>query len=109
MEAMALRFNKLLHERPNVADTQRALKLLSAAGILPITHRRIEAVLRRVFGRHGIHLYDHLRILAKESFLQDWDAREGTVQPEPAYLRDTVTTYIEAKNLRMTFPSWRMC
>ncbi len=55
IDAMALRFNNLLHERPHIADTQRVLKLLSAAGILPFTHRRIEAILRQVFGRHEVH------------------------------------------------------
>lgn len=103
MEAMALRFNNLLHERPHDADTLRALKLLSAAGILPFTHRRIEAVLRRILGRHEIHLHDQLRILAEQSFLQHWEPREGTVQPEPAYLGDAVT-YTEGKEPKDDFP-----
>jgi hypothetical protein len=104
MAAMALRFKNLLHERPHIADTQRALKLLSAAGILPFTHPRIEEVLRQVFGRHEIHLHDYLRVLANESFLQDWEPSEGTVQPEPAYLQDSVTTYIQDKEPRDDFP-----
>jgi tetratricopeptide (TPR) repeat protein len=104
MAAMALRFNNLLHEHPQIADTQRALKLLSAAGILPFTHRRIEAVLRQVFGRREIHLHDYLRVLANESFLQAWEPLEETVQPEPAYLKNSVTTYTEGKETRDDFP-----
>jgi tetratricopeptide (TPR) repeat protein len=103
MEAMTLRFKKLAHERPHVADTLRTLKLLSAAAILPFTYRRIETVLEQLFGRREIHLGDYLSALANGSFLQDWEQHQGTVRPEPAYLRDAVT-YTVGKSPQDDFP-----
>jgi tetratricopeptide (TPR) repeat protein len=102
LEAMVLRFRNLLRERPDYADTLRALKLLTAASVGPLTHRRVEAVLGRVFGRTDLHLRDCLRALAGQSFLRDDGSVDATVRPEPAYLRDAVT-YTEGKAPRDDF------
>lgn len=96
MEAMILRFRRLLRENPEQADALRALQLLASAGVLPFTHRRLQAVLERIFQRHDAHLHDCLRVLAEQSFLQS-EATQDAIQPEPAYLRDAVT-YTEGKN-----------
>jgi len=102
LEAMVLRFKLLLRERPDYADALRALKLLTAASVGPLTHRRVEAVLGRVFGRTNLHLRDCLRTLADQSFLQDEASADATVRPEPAYLRDAVT-YTEGKEPKDDF------
>jgi len=96
MEAMSLRFSNLLRERPDYADALRALKLLTAASVRPLTRRRLEAVLGSVFGRTEIHLTDCIRALADQSFLREDGSADGVVLPEPAYLRDAVT-YTEGK------------
>jgi tetratricopeptide (TPR) repeat protein len=96
MEAMALRFRNLLWQRPDHVDALRALKLLTTASIRPLTHERVEAVWKKVFGRTGLHLRDCLRALADQSFLREDSSAEGSVRPEPAYLRDAVT-YTDGK------------
>lgn len=96
MEAMTLRFQNLLWQHPDHADILRALKLLTAASVRPLTHRRVKAVSERVFGRSGLHLPDGLRHLSEQSFVQNNDWRNETVYPETAYLSYAVT-YTEGK------------
>lgn len=96
MEAMSLRFRNLLRDHPDHADALRAMKLLTAASVQPLTHEHVEAVLRSIFGRTSVHLQDLLRNLADQSFLQEDGLLDGAVRPEPAYLRDAVT-YTEGK------------
>jgi tetratricopeptide (TPR) repeat protein len=79
---------------PEQKDVLRGLKLLTAAGILPFTHRRLQAVLQHIFNRIP-HLGDSLDILAEQSLLRR-PARQDPIQPEPAYLQGAVT-YIEGK------------
>lgn len=102
MEAMSLRFRNLLRDRPDHADALRAMKLLTAASIRPLTHKRVEATLENIFGRTGVHLQDILGNLADQSFLQEDGLLDGTVRPEPAYLRDAVT-YTEGKEPKDDF------
>jgi tetratricopeptide (TPR) repeat protein len=102
MEAMNLRFRNLLQNHPDYADALRAMKLLTAASIRPLTHRRIEAALSSVFGRTETHLRDCLRILSDQAFLQADPSADGRVRPEPAYLRDAVF-YTEGKEPKDDF------
>ncbi len=95
MEAMTLRFRNLLRQCPDCADALRTLKLLTT-GSIPLTHERVEAVWENVFGRTGGNLSDCLRVLRDQSFVRENGSAEGTVRPEPAYLRDAVT-YTEGK------------
>jgi tetratricopeptide (TPR) repeat protein len=102
MEAMSLRFRNLLRECPDHADALRAMKLLTAASIRPLTYGRVEAVLGSVFGRTEGHLRDCLRVLSDQAFLQEGPSADETVRPEPAYLRDVVS-YSEGKEPKDDF------
>lgn len=102
MEAMALRFKNLLRKRPDHADALRAMKLLTAASVQPLTHRRVKAVLGSVFGRTETHLRDCLRSLSDQAFLQEAPSANGMARPEPAYLRDAVS-YTEGKEPKDDF------
>lgn len=86
-------------------DTLRALKLLSRAGILPLTHRRIKALLEdeHLFGWRDFHLRrDCLDKLREYAFIGRPPAPE-VVQPEPAYLADDVVTYVEGTEPEQDF------
>ena len=96
LEAMSLRFRNLLRDRPDHADVLRAMKLLTAASVGALTHRRLEAVLKEAFGRDDVHLGDCLRDLSEQAFLKRGPSPEETAHPEPAYLRDAVS-YTEGK------------
>jgi len=98
-------YKRFMHERfernlsPVQRDTLRALKLLSSAGILPITHSRVVALLEddRLFDWRDVHLQrDCLDGLRDNSFTRRAPDRE-VVQPEPAYLTDDVVPYTEGK------------
>ncbi len=102
MEAMSLRFRNLLRKFPDQADAMRAMKLLAAASVQPLTYRRIEAVLGTIFGRRGLHLHDCLRSLSDQAFLQESPSADGTALPDPAYLRDAVS-YTEGKEPKDDF------
>jgi tetratricopeptide (TPR) repeat protein len=104
-------YKRFMHERfernlsPVQRDTLRALKLLSRAGILPITHRQVAAVLEagRLFDWRDVHLQrDCLNGLRDNSFLRLAPDRE-VVQPEPAYLADDVVPYTEGKEPEQDF------
>lgn len=91
MNQMRGRFERLSHQSFEQRDALRALKLLSAAGVLPFTRGRLLAVMRGVFERSPAHLGDCLDSLAEQSFLSP--ASHDRVEPEPAYLRYNVVTY----------------
>ena len=65
---MATRFAAL---SPEARDIMRALKLLTAAGALPLTVKRVTAVLQQVFERRGVRLADHLEVLTAEAFVRE--------------------------------------
>jgi len=93
------------HLSPVQRDALRALKLLSRAGILPITHRQVAAVLEaeRLFDWRDVHLQrDCLNGLRDNSFIRLAPERE-VVQPEPAYLTDDVVPYTEGKEPEQDF------
>ncbi|MDP9476834.1 MAG: tetratricopeptide repeat protein [Actinomycetota bacterium] len=102
LEAMSLRFRNLLRDRPDHADVLRAMKLLTAASVGELTHRRLEAVLKEAFGRDDVHLGDSLRDLSDQAFLKRGPSPDETAYPEPAYLRDAVS-YTEGKEPRDDF------
>lgn len=102
LEAMSLRFRKLLRDRPDQADVLRAMKLLTAVSGGILTHRRLKAVLKEAFGRENVHLRDCLRDLSDQAFLKEDPLPDQTVYPEPAYLRDAVS-YTEGKEPRDDF------
>ena len=87
---------------PEHKDVLRGLKLLTAAGILPHTHRRLEVVLKSIFGR-TLHLGDTLDVLAAASLIRR-PARQDPVQPDAAYLRDGVS-YAEGRSPELDFPA----
>jgi tetratricopeptide (TPR) repeat protein len=87
---------------PEHKDVLRGLKLLTAAGILPHTHRRLEVVLKSVFTRTLV-LGDALDALAAASLIRR-PARQDPVQPDAAYLRDGVT-YAEGRSPALDFPA----
>lgn len=102
LEAMSLRFRNLLRDRPSHADALRAMKLLTAASVGALTHRRLGAALKEAFGRDEIHLGDCLRDLSEQAFLKRGPSPDETAHPEPAYLRDAVS-YTEGKEPRDDF------
>ncbi|MBI3795961.1 MAG: tetratricopeptide repeat protein [Deltaproteobacteria bacterium] len=81
LKMMDLRFQAL---SPELQDVLRALKLLTAAGILPHTSVRLDAVLRRIFKR-SLHIGDCLSALADQSFVRKRGQPEP-IEPEPVYL-----------------------
>jgi tetratricopeptide (TPR) repeat protein len=89
IRAMRNRFQDLDASQPELRDALRALKLLTSAGVVPLTRGRLRSVLAHIFDRVDIHLGDCLDRLASRSFLR-LDSRE-TIVPEPAYLRYVVT------------------
>ncbi|MGF1471993.1 MAG: tetratricopeptide repeat protein [Rubrobacteraceae bacterium] len=103
-------YKRFMHERFDgdlsslEKDTLRALKLLSRAGILPLTHRRIEALLKeeRLFNRHDFHLRDCLDNLRERSFLRP-SSVANVVLPEPAYLADDVVSYLPGRHPERDF------
>lgn len=100
MRYMSEQFEEL-DRQPEQRDILRALKLLSAAGVVPFTHDRLRAVLGRIFDRHPSHLGDCLDALAKQSFLRLYD--QDPVQLEPAYLQ-YVVTYKPGRSPEDDFP-----
>jgi tetratricopeptide (TPR) repeat protein len=104
-------YTRYMHERfetsltPVQRDALRALKLLSRAGILPITHRQVEAVLEagRLFDWRGVHLQrDCLNGLRDNSFIR-LAPDQNEVRPKPAYLTDDVVPYTEGKEPEQDF------
>ncbi len=93
MRYMRERFHDLSDKYPEQRDALRALKLLSAGGILPLSRHRLKAVLEHVFERR-LHLDDCLNTLTNQAFLQP--GGHDPVEPEPAYL-EYVVTYTEGK------------
>jgi tetratricopeptide (TPR) repeat protein len=85
---------------PEQKDTLRAAKLLSAAGILPYTHQRLELVLTSIF-RRSVHLGDTLDVLAGTSLIRR-PARQDPIQPDAAYLKDGVS-YAEGRSPELDF------
>lgn len=77
-------------------DTLRAMKLLVAGGVLPLTHGRVEAVLEQVFQWRLEPLHHCLEALASQYFVQYPDGQDP-IRPEPAYLEYAVP-YIEGKS-----------
>ena len=81
--AMGTRFAAL---SPEARDIMRALKLLTAAGALPLTEKRVTAVLQQVFERRGVRLADHLEVLTAEAFVREAsgdreDAADDPIRP----------------------------
>jgi tetratricopeptide (TPR) repeat protein len=100
MAAMAERFQTL---PPDHKDVLRALKILLSAGILPLSHRRVSAVMTHVFGRHSIHLGDALDALTECAFLRP-AATDDMVRPERAYLASgAVVPYRSGRRLEDDF------
>jgi tetratricopeptide (TPR) repeat protein len=87
-------------------DALRSLQLLTAAGVIPLTHSRLEMVLHRIFQRTPSHLGDLLDGLAAASFLRPL-ARQDPVAPEPAYISKAVVTHIEGRQPIDDFPALR--
>jgi hypothetical protein len=89
-------------------DALRGLKLLTTAGILPLTHHRLRAILEHIFNRI-LHLGDCLDILAEQSFIRR-PAHQDPIQPEPAYLQGAVV-YINGRTPKTISPrlpgSWK--
>jgi tetratricopeptide (TPR) repeat protein len=86
-------------------DTLRVVKLLSRAGILPLTHPRIKALLEEegLFDWRDFHLRrDCLDKLREYAFIGSAPSPE-VVRPEPAYLADDVVTYTEGKEPEQDF------
>jgi tetratricopeptide (TPR) repeat protein len=106
LEAMRVRFRDLDFE-PEQRDTLRALKLLDAGGVHPLTHERLSGVLERVFHRRSSlsSLGDRLEGLANRAFLRR-PGRQDPVRPEPAYLWHVVT-YTEGKSPEEDFSALR--
>lgn len=103
MEAMSLRFRNLLGTRPDYADALRAMKLLTTvASSIPLSYRRIEAVLKEVFGRTDMRLDECFRSLADQAFLRELPSAKSAARPEPANLRDAVS-YTEGKEPKDDF------
>ena len=88
------RFDRL---RADQQDCLRAMQLLSAGGVLPLTHGRLEATIAQVFDRHGLNIRDVLRELGEQAFIRQ-PAERDPVWPDPAYLSlrldQPVTTYV---------------
>lgn len=97
LRAMRQRFQGL---PPDQKDTLRALRLLTVAGVLPFSHKRLLGMLQRVFHR-TFHLGDCLDASAEAAFLRR-PAAQDAVSPEAAYLLGAVT-YTEGKNPREDF------
>ena len=87
LQAMHQRF--LVDVTPEQRDTLRELVLLEAAGILPHTEVRLQAVVRQIFQR-TLHLADALEALADTDFIRR-PMQPDRIQPEPAYLHGVVT------------------
>ena len=79
---MRTRFASLAPDRQ---DCLRAMQLLSEAGVLPITHARVEIMMTRVFKRPGVHLRDIFVELGNLAFLRH-PPDSDPVRPEAAYL-----------------------
>jgi len=76
-----------------VQEILHAIKLLVAAGVLPFTQRRIQAVCEHVFGHQIVALDSYLEFLVENGFLR----RPGPlIEPEVAYLLHVVP-YREGK------------
>lgn len=86
LEAMHRRF---MVQPPEEKEILRALKLLMASGILPLTHHRLQVALREVFNLQVPDLNHSLELLATQAFLHEpgW---QDPIQAEPAYLSDVV-------------------
>ncbi len=87
LQAMRQRF--LVDVTPEQRDTLRGFVLLEAAGILPHTEVRLQAVVRQIFQR-TLHLADALEALADTDFIRR-PMQPDLIQPEPAYLHGVVT------------------
>jgi tetratricopeptide (TPR) repeat protein len=87
---------------PEHKDTLRSAKLLTAAGILPYTHKRLEKIIVSIF-RRDVQLGDSLDVLAAASLVRR-PARQDPVQPDAAYLRDAVA-YAEGRSPELDFPA----
>jgi tetratricopeptide (TPR) repeat protein len=98
LEVMCERFQSLGAAEK---DALRGLKLLTTAGILPLTHHRLQAILERIFNRI-LHLGDCLDSLAEQSFIRR-PAHQDPIQPEPAYLQGAVV-YINGRTPQDDFP-----
>ena len=92
---------------PEQKDTLRAAKLLSAAGILPYTHKRLELVLTSIF-RRSVHLGDTLDVLAGASLIRR-PARQDPIQPDAAYLKDGVSYAEGDRRSSTSLPSRLRC
>ena len=104
--AEALRFMRtrfeLLPAEPR--DALRAMKLLAAAAVLPITPRRLQAVMNQIFNRPVPHLGDCLEDLGNQAFIRLPVARDP-VLPESAYLQDSVAPYGDGRMPEDDFPA----
>lgn len=83
---MRARFDLLSPERK---DVLRTLRLLADLGILPLSHRRVTAVLSGIFHRDPDHLLDHLDSLSDQAFLH-YPGAQDPIFPEPAYLDGSI-------------------
>lgn len=87
-------------------DALRSLHLLTKAGVSPLTHIRVSAVLTHVFEQTAFHLGEVLDHLAEESFLRR-PARQDPIIPEPAYIEEAVVSCIEGRSVIDDFASLR--
>ena len=95
MSQMRTRFERLAEESLEQRDILRSLKLLVAAGVVPLTRQRLLAVMSGVFGRSPEHLDDSLEALIEQSFLRP--SNQALIVPESAYLRYGVVSYALGK------------
>ncbi len=95
-EALRYQRGRFLQLPSDQQDALRAMQLLTAAGVLPMTHARLTAILAHVFERTGFHLGDVLDNLGNESFLGA-PARQVPLAPEPAYIGANVVSYVDGK------------
>jgi tetratricopeptide (TPR) repeat protein len=85
-------------------DVLRALKLLTEAGVLPLFHWRVEAVVEGVYHRQLPHLDDYLENLGAQAFLH-LPGSQDPIVPEYAYLRDPVIRYSVHGTVQDDFPA----
>lgn len=87
-------------------DALRSLQLLTAAGVIPLTHSRLSTVLTHVFHRRAPHVGEMLDALTSDSFLRR-PARQDPIHPEPAYLDKSVVSYLDGRDPSDDFPALR--
>jgi len=87
-------------------DALRSLQLLTAAGVIPLTHSRLSTVLTHVFHRRAPHVGEMLDALTSDSFLRR-PARQDPIHPEPAYLDESVVSYLDGRDPSDDFPALR--